>query len=225
MLRLYDWAPSPFCHKVRAVLDHKGLAYERLSANAASLQELVSRGASGKVPALDLDGQLIEDSTAIALALDRLQPEPPLIPEGRREAALCRALEDWADEAIYLNALYHHWAEPAGQAQTAAYFTAQGPQVAPLFEPLLARTLDQLAGHGTSRRSPAAILADTATQIETAAGLLERGPFLLGDRAWLCDFALAAQLLYLSRAPATRPIVERNAAIQAFLSAMRAPRR
>ena len=100
---LYDWGPSPFCMKVRAVLAHKGLPYT-------------------KVPALDVDGEFLVDSTDIAHELERRFPTTPILPAAARERALCHALEDWSDESLYFFGLYYHWHEPAGRRQAAAYF-------------------------------------------------------------------------------------------------------
>src|SRR5690242_413668 len=94
-LRLFDWGQSPFCLKVRAILDYKGLRYQRRSVLGSAMIELRRRGGSGKVPALDLDGQLIVDSTDIAYALEPLAP-PAIIPVDARERAQCHVIEDWA---------------------------------------------------------------------------------------------------------------------------------
>lgn len=100
-LRLFDWGPSPFCMKLRAILDYKGVRYERVPVlGTASLRELLRRSPVGKVPALDIDGRMITDSTDIAHEIERLFPEPPILPADARLRGLSHALEDWADEAL-----------------------------------------------------------------------------------------------------------------------------
>ena len=222
MLRLHDWAPSPFCHKVRAILAYKGLAYERLPVTVARMQDLAERGANGKVPVLEIDGVLVSDSTAIALAVDGIQPEPPLMPASSREAALCQVLEDWADEAIYFNGLHYHWRDPAGRTQTAAYFAGQGPEIAPMFDPLAALTADQLVGHGTARRIDDVILDETSKQMASVASLVSVTPFLMGEQPYLCDFAVVAQVVYLSRAPTTAAMIAAQPALTRYVETMKA---
>lgn len=76
-LRLFDWGPSPFCIKVRAILDYKGLAYERVAVlGPGSLWELMRRSPVRKVPALDVDGCLVVDSTDIAHELGKRPANP-----------------------------------------------------------------------------------------------------------------------------------------------------
>jgi len=54
----YDWPYSPFCMKVRAILDYKSIDYQRV-------RPLAARGKlkrTGKVPAVEIDGTFITDS-------------------------------------------------------------------------------------------------------------------------------------------------------------------
>lgn len=219
-LQLYDWAPSPFCIKVRAILGWKGLAYDRIQMTAVSFAELRQRGGVGKTPALDIDGELVVDSTDIAERLEILKPEPAILPAEPRARALCQALEDWADEAIYFNALYQHWVEPAGRAQTEAYFISQ-PGVAAMFEPVLRQTESQLVGQGTGRKHIDHVRADLQRQLDAAEELLQPGPYLLGERPSLADFALMGQLIYLSYAPAAAGLRDGRPAVAAFMEAMK----
>src|SRR5689334_15862621 len=119
---LYDWAPSPFCLKVRALLDYKKITYTRVPALGRPLYDMWRRGGTGKLPALDVDGELVCDSTEIAHVVERRAPDPPVLPPEKRERALCHALEDWADEALYFVGLYFHWWHPEGRARTPKAF-------------------------------------------------------------------------------------------------------
>ena len=111
----YDWPYSPFCMKVRAILDSKGAKYRRVRPQGQTLWSLRRRGGVGKVPAIELDGELIVDSTDIAYAIDARFPEPPLLPADARERAICHAIEEWADESLYFAGLYYRWFEPEGR--------------------------------------------------------------------------------------------------------------
>src|SRR5690606_2499647 len=112
-LNLYDWGPSPFCLKVRAILDHKGVAYTRTNVLGRGIWDVRRRGGIGKVPAMDFDGDLACDSTATALELEPRFPEPSIRPAAARERSLCLALEDWADESLYWLGIYY----PVARAQ------------------------------------------------------------------------------------------------------------
>lgn len=189
---LYDWPPSPFCMKVRAVLARKGVAYERVPA-LSRVREVERRGGVGKVPALDVDGTMLVDSTDI-----------------------CHALEDWADEGLYFLGLWHHWHEPAGRAQARRYF-AKTLLGRIMFRPYLSRIEGQLKGQGTGRKSDAHVRADMERSLDAIERMLDGREWLLGSGPNLCDFAVAAQLTYLARAPATREVLRDRTATQAFL--------
>src|SRR4030095_5065510 len=119
---LFDWAPSPFCLKVRAILDYKGIPYERVSVLGPRMFEVRRRGRIGKVPALDVDGRFIVNSTGIAHERERLFPSPSILPSDPRQRALDHALEDWADEALYFIGLHYQWLGDAGAPMVAAGF-------------------------------------------------------------------------------------------------------
>jgi glutathione S-transferase len=220
---LYDWGPSPFCLKVRAILDHKRIAYSRKNALGRPILDIRRRGKIGKVPALDIDGALFVDSTDIAHELEKRVPEPAILPADPRQRALCHALEDWADESLYFVGLYFQWIDPAGLAMVPQAF-GRGPMGKVAFELSLRRIRRQLRGQGTSRKPDSHVRADLERHLDAAAALVTPGPFLLGERPALCDFAVMSQLVYLSRTPAGKPGVEARPALTAYLERMKALR-
>lgn len=222
-IALYDWGPSPFCLKVRAILEHKRLAYRRLSALGRPILEVRRRGGIGKVPALDIDGELICDSTDIAHALERLVPAPAILPADPRERALCHALEDWADESLYFVGLYFQWIDPAGLAMVPQAF-GRGPLGKLAFEVYLRRIRRQVRGQGTGRKPEAHVRADLERHLEAAEALAACGPFLLGEAPLLCDFAVMSQLVYLARTPYGGPRIAARPALTAYLERMKAVR-
>lgn len=220
---LYDWGPSPFCLKVRAILDYKGVAYRKLPVLGRGMVDVRRRGGVGKVPALEIDGQLITDSTDIAYALDARVPDPPLLPSAARERALCHALEDWADEALYFIGLYYQWMEPSGAALVPRAF-GRGPGGWVAYRWFRRVVTRQVVGQGTGRKSPAAIAADLERSLDALEALVTPGPYLIGPTPYLCDFALLGQVVYLSRPPACAPRVASRPGLQAWLERMRALR-
>ncbi len=88
---LYDWGPSPFSLKVRAILDYKGLPYVRVPIlKATNLLKVLRQGKIGKAPALELDGRLLVDSTDIAYEVEARFPDPSIIPADPGQRALCQ---------------------------------------------------------------------------------------------------------------------------------------
>jgi glutathione S-transferase len=222
-LRLFDWGPSPFCLKARAILEYKNLEYERVSILGPAVIELWRRGRIGKVPALDIDGELVCDSTEIAHTLERLVPDPTILPTASRDRALCHALEDWADEGLYFIGLYYHWVHPEGRAALPKAFKGPlGKALLPVYERF---ERSQLRGHGTARKPERMVLADLHRNLDAVEGLVTDQPFLLGDAPYLCDFAVAGQFAYLGMSAVGRRELEGRAVLSGYLERMRALRR
>ena len=222
-LRLFDWAPSPFCMKVRTILNYKGVQYERVAVLGPSLVELLRRSSVRKVPALDVDGRMLIDSTDIAHEIERLFPEPAILPSDRRLQGLSHALEDWSDEALYFLGLYFQWIEPRGKPMVRKAFGATPVGIAArLF--YQRRIVAQLRGQGTSRKTHSHITADLRREFASLAAMLADQPFLLGDKPYLCDFAVNAQLVYMSRPPGSAEVLREYGVLVAYMERMRALR-
>lgn len=84
------------------MLRQKGIAYRRMDLAAGLhrgiLRVLGYRGIT--VPALRLNGARVQGTKAIALALDALVPEAPLLPADPGRRADVEAAESWGDEVL-----------------------------------------------------------------------------------------------------------------------------
>jgi len=91
-LRLYQFQSSPFCAKVRKILDYKGLSCEVVEVDYIERKELVAASGQSMVPALTfVDGTTLSDSEKIAERLEIIYPEPTLFPPGWRGVHLALA--------------------------------------------------------------------------------------------------------------------------------------
>jgi glutathione S-transferase len=220
-VKLFDWAPSPFSLKVRAILEYKGVPFTRTSVfQPKRLLELRRRGRVGKVPAIEIDGTLFVDSTDIAYEIERRFPAPPIIPGQPRERGLCHALEEWSDESLYFIGLYFQWEDSEGRKLVPQAFGSSlyGRMVYRLF---LRRVRGQIRGQGTSRKNPEHVRSDLRRHLEAVDTLLQDSPFLLGAQPYLCDFALLGQLVYLGRTPTGSRHLSQHDAIKRYLDRMK----
>lgn len=95
---LLQFTASHYNEKARWALDWKGIAYRRRSLlPGAHLPVVYWVTGQKSVPVLVLDGQPIADSTRIIEALERLKPDPPLIPSDPAERQRALDLEDFFD--------------------------------------------------------------------------------------------------------------------------------
>jgi glutathione S-transferase len=214
-IAFYDWPYSPFCMKVRAILDYKGLEYRSINP-LAHVRDIGRRGGIGKVPALDIDGAMIVDSTDIAYALEDRFPDPPLLPPFAHERGLCHAVEEWADESLYFIGLYYRWYEREGRGPIASVF-GKSLKGRLFFRFYLRRILNQIRGQGTLRKPPGHVARDLERHLGAVEALLTPGPFVLGKKPYLCDFALWGQLNYLNRTPVGGSLIQKRPTITKFV--------
>lgn len=90
-MKLYDFAFSPNCRKVRAVAYELGIELELAPVNLIQGEQrspaFLQKNPNGRVPVLDDDGFVLWESIAIVRYLAAKQPEPGLVPRGAREQA------------------------------------------------------------------------------------------------------------------------------------------
>lgn len=216
----YDFPTSPFCAKVRSVLMYQGTEFRTVNALAPRAWWALRRRGTGKVPALEIDGRMVFDSTDICHTLDALYPGRPVIPPGPRERALCHVIEDWCDESLYFIGLHHVWLDPANAQAVRGRF-APGPAGWLAWRGYRRLVRGQVRGQGTGRKSGTHIQADLDRQLDAAEALLTSGRYLLGDRPWLCDFALFGQLRFLGFSPAGATALAARPALAAFSERVR----
>src|SRR5262245_14385820 len=91
MLKLYHHPLSTFSQRVRIALLEKTipatLVEVDLFARAQFLPDYVVKNPYGRVPAIEEDGWVLYESTAILEYLESTRPSPPLLPAARRERA------------------------------------------------------------------------------------------------------------------------------------------
>ena len=187
--RLYQFLGSPFCAKVRKILEFKGVEFEIVELDYLERKELVLASGQMTVPALTLaSGETIVDSAKIADRLEELHPEPTIMPPGW--AGLHRALAQYIDnqleESIY----------PVALADERTYYTRQGVDRGALWTFIRERKF----GKGFVER----VIADDKanwTRLNQALAPFEtqlEGKAFLTGRIGLADFCLYGQLYYLA---------------------------
>ena len=100
--RLYVIPASHPSIAAQLMLEHKGISYKR-----TDLLPVISKGVlravgfpGDTVPALKIDGDKVQGSRPIARELDRLRPEPPLLPADPEQRAAVEEAERFGDEEL-----------------------------------------------------------------------------------------------------------------------------
>ncbi len=187
--RLYQFIASPFCAKVRKLLEYKGVEAEIVEVDYLERKELLAASGQIMVPVITLEsGETIVDSHRIAARLEELYPDPTIFPPGQRGLHL--ALASHVDNEI------HPVLSRAGLPDKLAHYRRQGPDREAFFK--LIR--DRRYGAGFCDRMVAEKEANWNRAMEALSPFekqLSCAPFLTG-RIGLADFALYGQIFSLT---------------------------
>jgi glutathione S-transferase len=205
MMRLYQFAVSPFCAKLRKILDYKGIDYAAVDVDYLERKELVMASGQMMVPALTLDnGETLVDSDRIAMVLEEHFPEPTLFPPAWQgvHLALARYFDTELEEALFRAAVPYEL----------AHYRRQGADREALWRLIRERKY----GVGFVEQ----MVLEHSANLSRAHKLLAPLEDSLSDRAFVlgrigyADFALYGQLTYFA--------ISGNLTIPASLPGMRA---
>ena len=194
------------------MLQRKGVEYRRVDL-VAGVHRVVLRalGFPGvTVPALRIQGARIQGTRRIALALDSLVPEPPLLPADREHRAAVEAAESWGDEVLQPVPRRIVWAALKRDRSTLATYLEGAHLGIPVS---LAATTAPPIVHLAARLNHA---TDEAVRGDLAAlpGLIDRVDRLIdegvigGAEPNVADFQIATSVSLLLTMGDTRPYVE-----------------
>lgn len=220
MLTLYQFEISPFCDKVRRILNVKGVPYalREVTLQEAMQGRIKQVSPTGKLPALVADDRTIVDSTEIAHWLEAKYPEPRLIPVDPTRAALVHILEDWADESLYFYEMTMRLAWKQNAKQWLGPLTASDrgmfKSLAQRLAPRAVRA--QSRAQGVGRKSPEQILKEVERHIRALGGLLGARDWLIGDRMSLADIAVYAQIACIGGTPEGQDLIQAEARVAAW---------
>ena len=159
MIKVYGFKGRSRAERVIWALDELSLDYQLIRLDYSSgdhrSDEFLRLNPLGKVPVLVHDNMVLTESVAIVHYLDKLLPEPVLVPVERdtkyryeqRLQFACSEIENFlwlADQALFLNDVYQ-W--PAGTAERAAAIAEQHIRLA---EDWLVDAAFMLAGRFTA---------------------------------------------------------------------------
>ena len=207
MIRLYQFATSPFTEKVARAMNFKGLAYEieevdRMRVPAGDYAEV---SPTGKFPTIMDGDKAIWDSTDIIFHLERAYPENPLVPADKRDAALAHAIEEWADESLYFYEMTMRLSWEHNLDAGLDEFAASMPNVPKeQLRTMILETVGQLCkAQGLGRKPHEQVVADVERHFGALDDMLESAHWLVGDQISYADLAVVSQLnalLYASEA-------------------------
>jgi glutathione S-transferase len=200
---------SPFCVKVRRILNFKRLPYRSENLYRPPSRKL---SATGKLPVLRYDGELITDSSDIARFVESKHPTPALLPHDAGLQARCKIFEDWADEALYWYVVYARWGIDENRRRTIGAFFSQMPSVLRIVVAGIIRRqiVASMRAQGIGRKTRETVIQELGEHLDQIETLVTEQPFILGEAFTHADIAVFAQVdgLLTPLTPDTRKEVE-----------------
>lgn len=205
-IKLYQFAISHYCEKIRWALDYKSLGYQTVNLlpgqHVRTIRKLSGKGSS--VPLLDHDGNRIQGSREIIDYLDATFPDRPLTPDDPETRETARAWERRLDEelgpAVRCYSYHHFLQRPK---VVVPLLTAGTPYYNTLLLKLTFSRVDETMrnwmkiNEKTATRSRE-IMEDYLTELADA---YRHKPFLAGDRFSRADLTAAAMFAPMFQPP------------------------
>jgi glutathione S-transferase len=188
-ITLYGPIRIPFTEKVRLALRYKGLDFE-LTEPSGPEDYRRWNPETGLLPVLDLDGEMIPDSTAILFRLEEEFPDPPLLSPDLRISGQQRQLEDWADENLLF--FFNRWVHVRDASGNDGLTDDGAPRK--IWVQLGRRIGAWLRAGGTWERPETGVLRSISDRLDDLLRFLGTRPFFYSDRVSMADLGVYAML-------------------------------
>ncbi|MGH7814196.1 MAG: glutathione S-transferase family protein [Candidatus Binataceae bacterium] len=196
---LWQFAISHYAEKARWALDFKGVPYVRRSLLPGThIRRIKKMTGQTATPVLELDGDVIHDSTRVIAAIESKWSAPALYPPDPKERERALQLEDFFDEELgpYIRQWGYFLLLPYS-SDVAARFTSQAGigkrlfmrAIFPLIRPRMRKMMKIYPTEAEIARKKVIAAMD---RIERE---LQPSGYLVGDRFTVADLTAAA-LLY-----------------------------
>ena len=204
---LYQFALCPFCNKVRAGLQLKGVPFEEVEVSPRSKVELPSlpEGAPRKVPVLEVGSTVLWDSTRILSQLDEVFPGTlRFTPADEAMRLRADTIEQWVDDQFIESlppVLYGTWREATKASKVIAkhsrFGTGEGLAVK-FGGPLIMHAVAKRILKRNGRTDAHAWVRENLDYFE---GELGERDFVCGDTLTVADVAMHGALTCISPFP------------------------
>jgi microsomal prostaglandin-E synthase 2 len=212
---LYQFELCPYCHKVKAALEAKGIPFTKVEVNPMNKKELppLPEGAPRKVPVIQMGGKTIFDSTTIIAHLESIADlGMNLTPKDPELKAKSDLVERWVNDDlshVLPTVIYGTWSEAITAAQVVAKTSNFG-----FVQNAVVRAGGSIIMHQVAKRivkkrgggTPAVMLT---TEIDKFEAWLGAQAFICGDQLSVADVAAHGCLTCIEAFPAFKTIMER----------------
>lgn len=198
MITLYQYELSPFCDKIRRILNVKGVDYKIEEVTMMDTLKGRTKKLSpvAKLPIIDDDMHVVWDSTEIALYLEEKFPQNPLIPSDPKLKAQVQILEDWADESLYFYEMHLRLCVPHNAKRWVPVATHKDPKFIKSLAPFLVpRMLSQQSkAQGMGKKTLQQIETELHRHCTSIQDWLGKDDYLVNNQLTLADISVYCQM-------------------------------
>jgi len=215
MITLYDLVfdddlrPSPYCWRTKLALKHKGLAW-RDEPMGFTEKAKIAFAKSQTVPVMHDGTEVMKDSWAIALHLEKAYPDKPLFPDDPAKA-YARFVNGWADVSIHsliFPMVVGDMLEAVRPQDRDYIVESRGKRIG---------TTDFAAFQQKARETGVAAFRQA---LEPARRILKEQPFLNGKAPAYADYILFGSLLWPHTFARNLALLEKDDVVEAWRGRM-----
>jgi len=199
-LIVYGTDASYYTGKLEAYLRAKGIAYRLEPFGEANMRRCAEHTGVVQVPQVECpDGTWLVDTTLILEHYERIQPAPAIRPSVASVRFVSELLEDFADEWLWRPAMHYRWSFPENARLMSAWLAEHvAERRAPEFLKRRYWRRRQLGtfvtGDGVSDATRKVVEGAYLGTLAALEPILQRRPYVLGDRPTAADFGFFASL-------------------------------
>lgn len=208
------------CLRVDMALRLLGVEFERKTLRRGGDVRQVS--ATGKLPALDIEGERFVESTRILDELERRYDVPWKV-EDERQAAHLRLWEYAINDYFYWFGFYARWVDPAGRERFLAALLGRAGAFTRFMvhRVIVPQRVKRAEMHGVGGRTREDVFREIDRGLDLLVTDLQGGPFLLArdrlSRADLTVCALFVQAGFGDGMPEVMHAIEQRSAVKPYL--------
>ncbi len=194
MITIHQLALSPFNEKIVRTLHYKGISDYRVVEYPLGDKRIKRVSPTGKLPCIEYNGQIVQDSTDIVYFLDREFPERSVIPAEPEQQAMVHVLEDWADESLYFYEMHMRFGLAHNGIKNIPRLLANHTGLMHwILSKMMPKAILKITGtQGVGRKHIEQLVIDINRHFQAVDKLLISSQWLVADRFTLADMSVYA---------------------------------
>eukprot|EP01090_Pellita_catalonica_P009655 TRINITY_DN2077_c0_g2_i1.p1 TRINITY_DN2077_c0_g2~~TRINITY_DN2077_c0_g2_i1.p1 ORF type:complete len:253 (-),score=40.48 TRINITY_DN2077_c0_g2_i1:96-854(-) len=201
--RIYQYEISPFCEKIRMLLNYKGIKFEVVNIPVTANIRKVTGSPIGQVPVVDISPKKkLADSVHIARYVEKHFPTPPVYPSDPKMQAFGHILETWAGDTLLYYQLRARISKDEIDSFKAEALANEGSMIKAVGSMNIVfkgRFDNRINSHGIGRKPQEMFEEEIDNTLTDLSALIKDQKYLLGDELMLTDISVWVMISSLGK--------------------------